>query len=226
MPVEDLFIKASPPKKRIVRFNADKDNCEFLNNSFKLDFLIKTIPEKEELQEFEINKKTSENMNNIWGVVRRILFSIDRTNTKEPDFIYLVTSDIKNGIEIRQLSYYLDLKKISYGFISMEEYQHRIIQETDFLPEIIGDKQGTHLKYHDVTLPEFIAKQIKSRIDAKFLTPEVKQSVDIEKEIIKACSVTIKIYKFKDFNEVALNNLARNSRTILNTAAIWEKATE
>lgn len=226
LPLENLFEKAKTPKKRTVRFSADKNSCQFENNFFNLDFLIKAVPETEQLQEYEPNKKVMENLNNVWTVIRRMLFSMDRSKAKEPNFIFLTASDIKNGIEIRQLSYYLDLKKLSYGFISVEEYQHRVIQETDFLPEIIGDKEGRHLKYYDVPLTEFIAKQIKSRVDAKFLGPEVQQNADIEKEIIKACSLTIRIYDFKGLDGVVINNLATNNRTLLNQRAIREKTAE
>lgn len=227
IPIEGLFERTKTQKKHIIRFSADKNNCRFEDNSFKLEFLINpVVPETEQLQEFELNKKVLEDLNNIWGVIRRMLFSMDRAKNKEPNFIFLTAGDVKNGIEVRQISYYSDLKKLSYGFISMEEYQHRVIQETDFLPEIIGDKEGRHLKFYDVPLAEFVAKQIKSRVDAKFLAPEVKQTADIEKEIINACSLTITIYGLRDFNEVIINNLATGDKTILNAAAIWEKTAE
>lgn len=226
MPVEDIFKKADQPEKYFEKFDIEQNNSEFEDSTLNINYAIKPIPESEKMQEFKYNKEVAEKMNDVLSVTRRVLFSTERVKTVEPKFISFVTADIKNGIEVREICYYLDLKKVSYNFISLNEYQHRIIQEAVFSPEVIGDKYGTYLDYSDITMQDFISRQIQHRIKLKFQKPEVDKNADIDKEIIKIIAYTIKIYGIKDFKEVKINNLLTNKTTSLNEAAIWARSTD
>jgi len=226
IPVEDLIVKSDKPEKYIERFAIEQNKSEFNDDSLKLAYLIKAVPEKEMYQEYKYNKDVLAKTNHIWTVLRRVIFSIERLKKDEPKFYYLITADIKNGFEIKELSYYLDLKKVSYEFISFGEYQHRSIQDVNIAPEIVGDKEGAHLNYKDITLEDFIIEQIKHRIKLKFQKPEVDKNVDIDKEIIKVAVYTIKTYGFRDFSEVELDNLVTQNKIILNRAAVWARPME
>jgi intein/homing endonuclease len=142
------------------------------------------------------------------------------------EFFSVVMADIKNGFVVREIYYFLDIKKVSYGLISYTEFQHRTVQDTQVAPEVIGDKAGITINYRNITMPDFIASQILNRIRLKFQKPEVKQNADVDKEVEKIVAVTVKTYDFKDFSEAELNNLISNKRLILNRAAIWEKPIE
>ncbi len=225
MPFEDIFEKSVAPVIYRERFIIERNDGEFKSRWFKFDALIKKVPERERFQDYKFNKKVADKINDVWRALRRVLFSMARS-ADEPKFFCLVTADIKNGFQILQIFYYLDLKKVSYGFISWEEFQHRTIQETNVLTAIIGDKKGAHLKYRDISLEEFLVVQIKQRINSKFSKPEVAADADIDKEIIKIVVHVLKTYNFKDFTAVELNNLLTNNRLTLNEAAIWTKAVE
>ena len=49
---------------------------------------------------------------------------------------------------------------------------------------------------------------------------------NIDKEILKIVTNTIKIYNFKDFTELELNNLLTSSKVVLNRAAVWAGSTD
>ncbi|TRZ95300.1 hypothetical protein D4R78_04180 [bacterium] len=226
LPLEDIFVKSDKHEKYLEHFNIETNNESFKGKTLKLEYLIKAIPEQEKYQEYKYDKQALEKMNNVWKILRRVIFSMDHSKSNQPKFFCLVTADIKNGFAIRDLFYQLDLKKVSYEFISWGEYQHRSIQDSDMSASIIGDKEGNHLDYQDITMEDFISQQIQHRIKLKFQKPEVDKNADIDKEIIKAIVSTVRIYGFKDFDEVELNNLLTKNKISLNQAAIWGKPIE
>lgn len=220
IPVEDMLTKADKPEKYTEKFEIQDNKGFFSGEIIKLSYLIKTIPEKEKTQEYGYNKAVSEKTNNVWKALRRVIFSMDRSAGGEPKFFVMVIADIKNGLLTKEIFYYLDLKKVSYQFVSWTEYQHRAILDTEVSPEVIGDKEGNSLQYTDITLEEFIIDQIQHRIKLKFQKPEVNKNADIDKEILKIISYTLNTYGFKAFKDVELENLLTNKKTILNQAAI------
>jgi len=227
LPVEDMFAKSDKPQKYLERFSIEDNKVGFEAGTLKLEYMIKNIPEKEKFQEYKYNKIVLDKINNVWKVLRRVLFSLKRSREEnEPKFFSLVTADIKNGFETREIFYYLDLKKVSYEFISWTEYQHRVIEASDMSPQIIGDTDGLHLDYRDITLEEFVALQIQHRIKLKFQKPEVDKNTDIDKEILKITVYTIKTYNLRDFLGVELDNLLTQNRIVLNQAALWARPIE
>ena len=225
-PVEDLLEKTDKPEKYVEKFSIEANNVQIKERMLTLDYSIKPVPEKEKFENFRYNKKVAEQQNNIWKVIRRVLFSMGGPEKNAPKFLCIVTADIKNGFEIKQIFFLLDIKKVSYGFFSSEEYRHRIAEEIDSPPEIIGDKTGAHLKYKDITLGEFVTLQIQQRIKLKFQKPEVAEKADIDKEILKVVRYTLNTYGFKDFSEVELNNIVTNNKVILNKAAVLDSPNE
>ena len=226
LPLEDLFVKNTKAEKFSEKFAVEQINNEFSNDNLRLEYAIKAIPEQEGYQEYTYNKSALEKMDSILKVLRRVVFSMGHSRTDEPKFFSFITADIKNGFEIQEIFYYLDLKKVIYEFISWSEYQHRTIQDTHIREEITGDREGLHVDYKNITFEDFITAQIRQRIKLKFQKPEVDQNADIDKEILKIVVYTLKIYDFKDFNTVELNNLVTNYKTVLNQAAVWARARE
>jgi len=220
MPLEDILAKPPKPEKYIERFLVEDQKNTLNGGILKVSYLIKPVAENEKQQEMSLEKSANEKIFNVLQVIRRVLFSIDNTRKDNPLFFCIVTADIKNGFEIKQIFYFLDLKKISYGFISQTEYQHRIIQDTAVSGQIIGDKEGNHLDYQDITLEEFIADQIQHRIRLKFQKPEVEKNADIDKEVLKIIAYTLDTYAYKDFTLIEVANLVSGARTILNQAAV------
>ncbi len=227
MPLENIVSKPTKPEKYIERFFLEDQKNSFEEKILKVNHLVKPVPEKEKLQEMTLDKSATENIfGKVLPVIRRVLFSIDNSKKDNPLFFCIVAADIKNGLEIKFIFYSLDLKKVSYGFISQTEYQHRIIQDTALSAQIIGDKFGDHLDYRDITLEEFIDDQIQSRIKIKFGKPEVEKNADIDKEVLKIIAYTLNIYKYTNFTFTEVMNLLTNSKVILNRAAILANSKE
>jgi hypothetical protein len=224
--VEDLLVKSDKPEKYVEKFIVERSQDIPSIDSLKFEYLIKPIQDTEKTQEYTYNKAVLDKINNVWKVLRRVVFSLNRSETGEPKFYSLITADIKKGFEMKEVFYYLDLKKVSYEYISWGEYQHRSIQDVNLNPQIIGDKDGNYIDYKDITMQEFIIGQILHRIKLKFNKPEVDKNADIDKEVIKIIAYTVTTYDFKDFDTVELDNLANNNRIVLNQAAVLAKITE
>lgn len=227
IPVEDMFKKADKPEKYTDKYEISENNVEFKGRDLNLRFAIKGVETKEKTQEVSYNKEVIEKTDNVWKTLRRVIFSMERSKKEnEPKFFCLITADIKNGFETKEIFYYLDLKKVSYGFISAGEFQHRMVQESSVNPMIIDDKEGKHLSYTDYTMRDFIAGQVRQRIKLKFQKPEVKENADIEKEVERIVSLTVNIYNFGDFSEVDIFNSLTKNRIILNRVAVLAGAAE
>lgn len=222
-PCADMLEKAKKPEKFFEKFLIAENENAFEEGRLKLDYLIKAIPEKEKTQEYKFNKSALEKTGNVMEVLRRVIFSLDPKTREEIKFYYLVIADIKNGFEIKELIYYKDMAKVTYRFISPGEYHHRVSYISRVALNIIGDKEGRHLAYRDISMREFIASQIKHRINLKFQKPEVKQNADIDKEIAKIVAETLKIYSFREINTAELNNLVTKNRMVLKEAEIFSR---
>lgn len=225
LPLEDVVTKPKKPSKYPERFTVEDNRYDAPDSTLKLYYSVKKIPEKEKTQEAAYDEQAADKINNVWKVIRRVLFSM-RNDKNVPHFFVMTTADIKRGFEITRTFYYLDLKKVSYDFISWTEFYHRTPEDTAVSEEIIGDKEGNHLQYKKISLKEFLCKQIQHRINLKFQKPEVEKDADINKEVVKIVAFTLKAYGFKDFSEIELNDLAGQKKTSLNQAAIWANTTE
>lgn len=225
-PTENILEKTDKPEKSTAIFSTEFTQIEPLGSNFKIDYVIKAIPPKEETQEYKYNKKVGEKINKIWSVLRRVVFSTDHATEKEPQFYRVVSADLKNGFEIEEMAHYLDLKKFSYGLMSVTEYQHRSIQDIRVNPAIVGDKEGTHVIYKDTTMDDFIAAQIKHRIKLRFQKPEAAKNVNIDKEVLKIAIYTIKAYNYRNFEELDINNIFTKNNITLNKTAVFTTKAE
>jgi len=222
MPLENIITQSPKPEKYIERFLVEDRRNIFNEKVLSINYMIKPVPEKEKQQDMSLDKSVNTKIFNVLQVIRRVLFSMDNRQAKDnPVFFCIVTADTANGFELKQIFHCLDLKKISYGFISQTEYQHRIVQNTEVSPQIIGDKEGRHMVYRDITMEEFLADQIQCRIRMKFQKPEVEKNVDIDQEVLKVVSLTLNTYGFRDFTLVDMANLATGAKIIINQAAIF-----
>lgn len=220
LPIEELLTKKDKAETFPERFQIKENTSELNGPVLKVGYSIEAVSEKQVPQEYGYDKKAIEKINNVWKVLRRVLFSMERSRESEPQFCCIVIADIKKGIVSRELFYYPDLKKVSYGFISWGEYQHRTVNESYLSPEAFGDKEGSFLMYGDITFREFIPKQIMHRVKLKFQKPEVENNADIDKEIRKIAEYTLKTYNFSDFSTLELDNLITENKTILNRNAV------
>ena len=220
LPLENIVTRPEKPDKYIERFLVEDKKNTLSEGILRVNYSIKPVAEKEVQQEMSLDKSVNEKIFNVLQVIRRVLFSTGSSKINNPLFFCIVTADIKNGFEIKQIFYLSDLKKLSYGFISQTEYQHRIVQDTTVSALIIGDASGAHLDYQNITLEDFITSQIQNRIRIKFQRPEVEKNADIDKEVLKIVSYTVDIYNFRNFTFLEMSNLLNTRKISLNRAAV------
>ncbi len=220
VPLENIFTKKDKPEKFLQRFEIKESSCELKYGTLTVSYSINSVPEKEVAQEYGYDKKAMEKINNAWKALRRVLFSMERRRESEPEFCVIVIADIKNGVVASETFYYPDLKKVSYGFVSWDEYQHRTITDSFIVPEAIDNPQGSFLTYRDITFREFITGQIVQRVKLKFQKPEVEKNADIDKEIRKVVEYTLGTYGFDDFSTLELDNLVTNNKIMLQRAQV------
>ena len=223
MPVEDLFIKNPKPEKYPEKFKILKNSGAVEGSRFTGEFHIQPVPMQDKSQDYKIDKKASEKIGVLWKILRRVLFSIEPSQREDVKFVYMVIGDVKNGFEVKEIFYVRDLKKVSYGLMSIWEFQHRVIQDSSVSPLVIGDKIGRHLEYSDLTMAEFVSRQIEYRVSLKFQKPEVEQNVDIDREISRIITETLRMYEFTDIEEAAFRNLDRNTNVTIPSPYIWGK---
>lgn len=125
-----------------------------------------------------------------------------------PDFFVLVIADIVKGIETKTTLAFSDLKRAAHDQFFQEEYRKRIISSYPTGDQaIIGDMQGTHVKYHDITWPEFIADQISYRVKFTYEQSSKEVTDDVQTVLLKSAREATYAYEFKDFNAVTLSDL-------------------
>jgi len=221
LPLEDIFEKAEKPEKFLEKFIIEQNNVKFRADQVRCAYLIKTVPEREKSQEYVFNKKAQEKISNAIQVLRRVILSMNRRERDEMRFFILVAADIKNGLELTETIYAQDLIKVTYGFISPDEYRHRVSINSVLSLSVVGDKAGKHIEYKDMTLREFIARQIAHRVTLKFQKPEVEQNVDVDKEVARIVSETLNIYKMRNISRAWLDNLFTKSKVELTHSQIY-----
>jgi len=141
-----------------------------------------------------------------------------------PDFFVVVIADIVNGIETRM---YLHLQDLRRAFVDQgfgEEYVRRVVTDQLGDDRIIGDTGGDHLDAHDLTWPDFLAKQIVYRATLKYTYSALPPLEDPQKQLALIAAETIQAYGFNDFDSVALTDLGANTTAILSRAELRDMA--
>lgn len=138
-----------------------------------------------------------------------------------PQFFVVVTADVKNGVEIENIFYLEDLKRyMTMESIPQEEFLKRNIYEVKGKTDWIGDTAGRHLAHTEITMPEFLAKQIATRINFKYQKSSFPPSADTRAEILNVVAETFKNYNFTDFNYVELHDIATGRTETVSPAEI------
>ncbi len=129
-----------------------------------------------------------------------------------PDFFVIVIADVKNGIEIKNTIYLKDLMRVYQDPSFHEEYARRSV--TDYPagnPSIKDDMEGKHLDYAELTLGEFLSKQMVYRTLFKYTRSSFPPSEDARQELLEIAATTIESYGFTDFTALRLRDLATDT---------------
>lgn len=222
---EELFIKSDKPQEYVKRFELEAIDGSLKEAVLKFEYEIKETPETKETQDKKLNPDAIDKINKILRTVRRVIFNLERNGFK-PKFFTVLTTDIKSGIEILDITYVEDLKKVFYGIISWTEYQHRSLEFVSLSLNATGDLEGKHINFYDVDFNDFLVEQIKQRLSIKFNRPEVEKGVDIDKEVLKSIKNVLEIYNADNFLLVDLKNLITGYRISMSRSAVLEESKE
>ena len=222
---EELFIESDKPQEYTKKFEVKSIDGSLEDGSINLDYDIREIPEAKESQNKKFNPQAMDKINKILRSLRRVIFSL-KPDEYGPKFFIIAAADIKNGIELIEITYIDDFKRAFYGIISWSEYQQRSLQDIKVSFEAIGDFKGRHIKFQDIDFKEFLVEQIRQRIRQKFNRAEVEKGADIDKEVLKSIKKVLEIYKFQDFLVLDLRNLLTDKKISLSRAAVFEKIKE
>ncbi|MCK4882588.1 MAG: hypothetical protein KAS92_06160 [Candidatus Omnitrophica bacterium] len=142
---------------------------------------------------------------------KRMVHSYVKTD-RAPNIFVIVMADIENGIESRIFLHLKDLRRAATDATFHEEYAKRVISDHPFGdPAIVGDQAGAHVDFHEITIPEFLAKQIVFRVNFKYTRSAFPPSDDSVAEILKAAATTVASYDFKEFSAVELQDLSNGA---------------
>ena len=145
---------------------------------------------------------------------RLIQSNVILTQSKVPDFIIYVIADTDKGIEFQTTAYLQDIRRMYHyqdpGF--SQEFVKRVITDQIGNKIIIGDKEGTHLNYRDLTRNEFLIKQIINRVKFKFTRSSHKPQTTDPGILHDLAIETLQAYPVRNFDKVIFKNL-QNSKT-------------
>lgn len=223
-PLQESLMEIAASPKPALKSNepALKPAVKFIDASFKDgNFLVKYDIAQQKIYpnpsgyNFEYTEAYRKISRNILTAVSRVYFSVDKTgadSAEVPDFFIVVITDIRRGMEIRNTFSLNDLKRyMSMESIPQEEYAQRNLFEVKGGQDFIGDSEGLHLDYEEITLPEFLGRQIIQRVNFKYQQSSFPPSDDTKTEILQIAARTLDYYGFTDFTSLHLRDLSAGS---------------
>ena len=228
LPLDKNFIemKANPggPKESDQPKEARRINYlngKFEDQTFKITYDI--TPGKSYEKEYGYGNTYSEEyqnkQRNILTAIHRVYMQMESSDPKQPapekvpDFFILVAADIATGIETQMIINFGDLKRVLTDTGFQEEYVKRAIIDYPIgHPDIVGDREGKHLKPYDLSWGGFLSKQIIHRIRSKYERSAFPPVEEDKIEILKILKEAITAYQFEDYVAIELKDF--NQKTL------------
>jgi len=126
-----------------------------------------------------------------------------------PDFFVFVIADVIKGLEASTTIYFDDIKKIlsPISALPLSESTNRYIMDIKGNKAAIGDTTGKHLDYKEITMPDFLAKQMINRINFKYTRSSFSPGEDTIPELLKIAARTLQLYDYTNFNKLIIKNI-------------------
>ncbi|MDD4938886.1 MAG: hypothetical protein PHE18_00570 [Candidatus Omnitrophica bacterium] len=195
-----------------------------------------------------LDEEMTDKLRNILTTVGRVLLSAD----KAPEFFALWSSDINIGLDYIIMGNVMDIKKSYGGDMPSTELNKRYVMKFGLNTQAIKDASGSHLKFYNITLPDFLTQQMVQRLTVKLQAEELKNNFKIEKidgifndgafileysakslepakpfdimkEFLNIVNYCVKAYDFRDFSRVEINDLLTGDRMILDKATLYSR---
>lgn len=139
-----------------------------------------------------------------------------------PEFFVMVFADIKNGVAIKSISYFNDMKMALSNppALTNEEYAQRYVYDIYGDENLIGDKTGGRLKTEDIQLGDFLAKQIENRVKFQFTQSGFPPTGEVQDEIWTIIAQVCRLYNFTDFEKIKLIDLRTETESTFNKSQL------
>lgn len=137
-------------------------------------------------------------------------------------FIVLVVTNVSLKTPTEDefyVMYWPDIQKYSVGLEFTGEALRRLTVYRETVTNAYHDFEGKHIDYHDLTIKEFVLKQIEWRVYRKFVEGYNRIPFDMtadEKrvEMVEIVKNVIDGYDYKDFDKFTFIDLSENNRAI------------
>lgn len=157
----------------------------------------------------------------VLGETRKLLL---RTVNPYNFFVLVVTdiADEKNKSEDWYMGYFDDLRNYPVcldfsgeGYSRLvwhrEKIEMRRLSDETLEISSYKDRDGIHVRYHNVTLKEFVEKQIKWRVYKKFTVEYNKTPFDLtaqekKNEVLNIVKTVLQAYNFKEYEKIYLKD--------------------
>ena len=201
------------PLKKPAKYDLLYINGSFKNQTFYFEYDV--IPKiKSDLTNEGIRNEGTDYFNKLYNN----LFTAVTETLLDPkttiSFVVMSITDIKKGIEARYTFYLEDYRMASVEGIPYDEFSKRVLQESKGSTDYIGDEIGQHLEYNDISMPDFLTKQMINRIRFKFTQSDFPPQENYEEAIIGIIADTTRYYHFKDFKEVHTDDIRSKKKMI------------
>jgi hypothetical protein len=191
----------------------------FINGSYKdraFNFEYDIIPKiKSDAQNEGIRNEGTDYFNKLYN---NLFTAVTETllDPKTPiSFVVISITDIKKGIEARYTFYLEDYRMASVEGIPYDEFSKRVLQESKGSTDYIGDEIGQHLEYNDISMPDFLTKQMINRIRFKFTQSDFPPQENYEDAVLNTIADTNRYYHFRDFKEVRTTDIRTKKQLVL-----------
>ena len=204
--------------KKPSKFMVQYVDGNFKDGRFSFEYDIVTR-KKSKVEDFGYSSSYTDNyikqQNNLFTAISEVFFNVQPVKGQvQPKFIVIVITDIKKGIETRSTLYLEDFQRYMTGELPYEEYMKRFLADTKGSQSMIGDEVGSHLQFKEVTMEEFLTKQIINRIAFKFQHSDFEPPDDYDNTIAGLVADTMRYYKFTSFSAVQLQNLRLDKKLL------------
>lgn len=201
------FKISTPSKKRQLNFV----DTNIIDEKIQIEYDITPLTNypKDLGYQSSYNERFSSIHNNVLQILNQSYGNLE-DDQKPMDFIALFIVDIRNGIAIANTFYLKDLQMVMAQALPQDEYVKRYISDITGSQQFVDNPTGRGLKFHDITWPEFIAKQITYRINFKYTRSSFPPEKNDSEEILSIIRDAVLAYDFKEFDSIKLKNLADN----------------
>ncbi len=226
-PIFDYEVqKEKPPSdsKNPSKFTVNFADGKFKNGTFSFEYdIVDKKKSKEEDYGFtsSYTDSYSKIQNNIFTVISDVFFNTKvSSNEQDIKFLVVIITDIQKGIETKMTFYLQDFMQYMSGALPYEEYAKRFLADQKGSVSMIGDEIGSHIKYSDVAMEDFLTKQIVNRIRFKFTRSDFPPTTDDDTAIVGLAADALRYYHFENFDHVGLNNLRLDKKYLFGKAQL------